>query len=111
MIIKEIENSIIFSIKKNQSNELVILLHKKELKDFLAKNGKVMRIGLNKEQRIEILVAFPDMDNIVSYILPKEEKITNLINFYNLKHVFLGYAEEKNVKDVNLLFEGFLKII
>lgn len=107
MIIKPLENSFIFSAKKHNKDELVLILYKEEMPEIEEYKGEIMYVGFNEENCIEIHVI---SDNgLIKYMLPFNEEIRNLVIRYDLDHVILGITEDLQFKNVKMIFEGFLK--
>ena len=54
MIKRRIEDSLSFSINKNNKDELVIIVLNEAIVELLNQKGEIIKIGLNEDKEIEI---------------------------------------------------------
>ena len=78
MIKRRIEDSLSFSINKNNKDELVIIVLNEAIVELLNQKGEIIKIGLNEDKEIEIRGVLEE--ELIQYTLPYQDKIEKLIN-------------------------------
>ena len=111
MIKRRIEDSLSFSINKNNKDELVIIVLNEAIVE-LNQKGEIIKIGLNEDKEIEIRGVLDE--ELIQYTLPYQDNIEKLINRFSIKHILFGSVEkmQQNLlkEKINIIYEGLFKL-
>ena len=112
MIKRRIEDSLSFSINKNNKDELVIIVLNEAIVELLNQKGEIIKIGLNEDKEIEIRGVLDE--ELIQYTLPYQDNIEKLINRFSSKHILFGSVEkmQQNLlkEKINIIYEGLFKL-
>lgn len=108
MIIKSIQNSVIFSAKRNNKNELVLILLKEDLSELEKFDGLISHVGFSETNSLEIHAML--LEDLIVYQMPYIEELKMLVSRYEIDHVVLAMSEDEKLENPVILFEGFLKL-
>jgi hypothetical protein len=112
MIKRRIEDSLSFSINKNNKDELVIIVLNEAIIELLNQKGEIIKIGLNEDKEIEIRGVLEE--ELIQYTLPYQDNIEKLINRFSIKHILFGSVEkmQQNLlkEKINIIYEGLFKL-